>query len=105
MSGTDLEKSLSADNFYYDRVMEKNNFFRDNVHWTTYTDIGYTMNPMHIFWPVYEPYLIGNVQAILNQTTGYDGSEKNIEPLTHKVQAAGLPNIDPMEAIGERKKH
>jgi hypothetical protein len=102
VSGTDLEKSLSTNNFYYDRVMEKNNFFRDNIHWSTYPDIGYTMNPMHIFWPVYEPYLIGNVQAVLNQTTGYDGSEKNIEPLTHVVQPAGVPNIDPMEAIGER---
>ena len=104
ISGTDLEKSLSTENFYYDRVMDKNNFFRDNVHWTTYPDISYTMNPMHIFWPVYEPFLIGNVQAVLNQTTGYDGSEKNIEPLTHVVQPAGVPNIDPMVAIGARKE-
>jgi len=102
VSGTDLEVSLSANSFYYDRVIEKNVFFRDEIHWNTYPDIAYTMDPMHIFWPVYEPYLIGNVQNILNQTTGYDGSEKNVEPLTHVVQAPGLPNVDPMEAIGER---
>ena len=102
MSGTDYEKSLSAESFYYDRVIEKNVFFRDEIHWQNYPDIAYTMDPMHIFWPVYEPYLIGNVQAVLNQTTGYDGSEKNIEPLTHVVQPAGVPNIDPMEAIGAR---
>lgn len=45
---------------------------------------------MHIFWPVYEPYLIGNVGAILNQTTGYEGSERNIEPLVHIPQPAFL---------------
>ena len=101
-AGTDYEKSLSAGSFYYDRVIEKNNFFRDEIHWSTYPDISYTMDPMHVFWPVYEPYLIGNVQNILNQTTGYDGSEKNVEPLVHIVQTPGKPNVDPMEAIGER---
>ncbi len=99
--GVDMEKSLSASSFYYDRQIEKNNFFRDNVPWSTYPDTRYTMDPKHIYWPVYEDYLIGNVGAILNQTTGYDGSEKNITPLTHVVQPAGVPNTDPMEAIGE----
>lgn len=98
--GKDMEVSLSKSSFYYDRQMEKNNFFRENVAWTTYPSTKYTMEPKNIFWPVYEPYLIGNVGAVLNQTTGYDGSENNIEPLTHVVQPAGAANIDPMEAIG-----
>jgi hypothetical protein len=102
MSGTDIEKSLSANSFFYDRVIEKNNFFREEVPWSTYPTTKYTMDKKHIFWPVYEPYLIGNVGAKLNQTTGYDGSEDNIEPLTHKVQTPGKPNIDPMVAIGEK---
>ncbi len=97
----DMEKSLSANNFYYDRMMEKNSFFRDNTSWSTYPDIKYTMDPKHIFWPVFEDYIIGNVGAVLNQTTGYDGSENNIEPLNHVVQPAGQPNVDPMVAIGE----
>lgn len=101
LSGTDIEKSLSTGSFFYDRVMEKNNFFRDQTPWSTYNTTKYTMSPKHIFWPVYEPYLIGNVGAKLNQTTGYDGSEDNIEPLTHVVQPAGTPNVDPMVAIGE----
>lgn len=100
--GNDMEKSLSADNFYYDRQMERNNFFREEVPWSTYPTTRYTIDPMHIFWPVYEPYIIGNVENVLNQTTGYDGSENNIEPLVHVVQPPGLPNTDPMEAIGER---
>ena len=97
--GKDMEKSLSANNFYYDRMMEKNSFFRDNTPWSTYPDVKYTMDPMHIFWPVLEDYIIGNVGAILNQTTGYDGAEKNIEPLTHIVQPAGVPNTDPQAAV------
>ena len=103
-TGPDIEKSLSANSFYYDRMMEKNNFFREHTPWVTYTSQSYIMEPMHIFWPIYEADLIGNVNNILNQTTGYDGSERNVEPLVHKVQPAGVPNIDPMVAIGERKE-
>lgn len=102
-SGTDIEKSLSANSFFYDRVIEKNNFFRDEVPWSTYTTTKYTIDKKHIFWPVYEPYLIGNVGAKLNQTTGYDGSADNIEPLVHVVQPAGKPNVDPMVAIGDKE--
>jgi hypothetical protein len=101
VSGNDIEKSLSANSFYYDRMMEKNNFFRDEVPWATYNTTRYTMDPKHVYWPVYQPYLVGNVEATLNQTTGYNGAENNIEPLTHIVQPAGVPNEDPMRAIGE----
>lgn len=100
--GNNMETSLSANNFYYDRQMERNNFFREEVAWDTYPTTKYTIDPKHIFWPVYEPYLIGNVGNTLNQTTGYDGSEKNVEPLVHVVQTPGVPNIDPMDAIGAR---
>lgn len=101
LSGNDIEKSLSVNSFYYDRMIEKNNFFRDEVPWATYSTTKYTIDPMHVFWPVYQPYIVGNVEATLNQTTGYNGAENNIEPLTHVVQPAGLPNQDPMRAIGE----
>lgn len=103
-TGPDIAKSLSANSFYYDRMMEKNDFFREHTPWVTYTSQSYIMDPMHIFWPIYEADLIGNVNNVLNQTPGYDGSEKNVEPLVHKVQPAGVPNIDPMVAIGERKE-
>ncbi|NJN26721.1 MAG: RagB/SusD family nutrient uptake outer membrane protein [Cyclobacteriaceae bacterium] len=102
ITGNDIEKSLSSGSFYYDRMMEKNSFFRDEVPWATYTTTRYTIDPMHIFWPVYQNYIVGNVENVLNQTTGYNGAENNVEPLTHQVQAAGIPNIDPMEAIGAR---
>ena len=102
ITGNDIEKSLSSNNFFYDRVMEKNTFFSENTPWATYTTTKYTMDPMHIWWPVYQDYIVGNVDNVLNQTTGYNGSEANIEPLTHVVQPAGAPNEDPMEAIGER---
>jgi hypothetical protein len=99
ITGDDIEKSLSQGSFYYDRMMEKNTFFRDEVPWATYNTTRYTMDPKHVFWPVYQPYIVGNVEAVLNQTTGYNGSEQNIEPLTHIVQQPGAPNIDPMKAI------
>ncbi|MEN8116398.1 MAG: RagB/SusD family nutrient uptake outer membrane protein [Bacteroidota bacterium] len=98
ISGGDIEKSLSSNSFYYDRQMEKNNFFRDQVPWFSY-GIKYTMEPKHVWWPVYEPFLIGNVAAKLNQTTGYEGSSDNIEPLVHVVQPAGVPNVDPQYAV------
>ena len=102
--GNDMEKSLSASSFYYNRMMDKNNFFRDGTTSPVSSSVRYTIDPMHIFWPIYEPYIIGNVQNILNQTTGYEGSEKNVEPLVHVVQPAGEPNVDPMVAIGEREE-
>lgn len=60
-------------------------------------------DPMHICWPVYEPYLVSNVAAKLNQTTGCNGFESNIEPSTHVF--AGKPGADPQEALGERKSY
>tara|TARA_Y100001980_G_C14556574_1_gene348675 strand:+ start:4735 stop:6759 length:2025 start_codon:yes stop_codon:yes gene_type:complete len=101
ITGGNIETSLSANSFYYNRVMDKNTFFRDEVPWQTYNTTKYTMDPKHIFWPVYQDYIIGNVDATLNQTTGYNGAETNIEPLTHVVQTAGIANTDPMRAIGE----
>ena len=102
ITGNDIEKSLSASSFYYDRMMDKNTFFANEVPWATYPTTKYTMDPMHVFWPIYQDYLVGNVENTLNQTTGYNGAENNVEPLTHVVQQAGIPNVDPMEAIGER---
>ena len=99
--GQDMEKSLSANSFYYDRMLEKNTFFSEEVPWATYPTTKYTIDPMHIFWPVYLDYIIGNVENVLNQTTGYNGSENNVAPLVHQVQPAGTPNIDPKVAIGE----
>jgi hypothetical protein len=102
--GIDMEKSLSENSFYYNRMMDKNNFFRDGVTGPVENSTRYTIDPMHIFWPIYEPYIVGNVNNVLNQTTGYEGSEKNVEPLTHVLQPAGVPNTDPMVAIGEREE-
>lgn len=100
----DMEKSLSENSFYFNRMMDKNNFFRDGVTSPVSASVKYTIDPMHIFWPIYEPYIIGNVNNVLNQTTGYEGSGKNVEPLVHVVQPAGNPNVDPMVVLGEREE-
>lgn len=103
LNGNDIEVALSSDNFFYDRVIEKNTFFSEETPWATYATTKYTMDPKNIWWPVYQDYIVGNVDNVLNQTTGYNGSEQNVEPLTHVVQPAGTPNVDPMVAIGEKE--
>ena len=67
--GHDMEVSLSKNSFYYDRMIEKNNFFREQVAWATYPTTRYRIEPKHIFWPIYQPYIIGNVGAILNNNS------------------------------------
>lgn len=57
------------------------------------------------FWPVKEPCLIGDLGARVNQATNNEGSEDNIEPLTHVVQPAGKPNVDPQTAIRPGKNN
>jgi hypothetical protein len=72
--------TFSDNNFFYDRVMEKNNFYNKNVK-TRHGD-EYTMSPYHVLWPVPSPTIQGNTQGIINQNKGYAGYERNIPPLT-----------------------
>lgn len=97
--GDDYEEILSTGSFYYNRQFDKNTFIKEATPWWQSPEVQYTMDPKHIFWPVFQTYLVGNVGAVLNQTTGYDGSEANIEPLTHVLQPAGVPNVDPQAAV------
>ncbi len=99
--GDDYEVALSSQSFYYNRQFDKNTFLIEATPWWQSPEVRYTMDPMHIFWPVFQEYIVGNVGAVLNQTTGYDGSEGNVDPLTHILQPTGVSNVDPMEAIGE----
>ncbi|TKG95897.1 RagB/SusD family nutrient uptake outer membrane protein [Puteibacter caeruleilacunae] len=85
---------LSEDSFWYDRVKEKNIFFKDGI--TNINGQQFTISPHHIFWPIYEPIIVANVGAVLNQTPGYLGDDRNVPLMIHKVQPAGVPNTDPM---------
>ncbi|WP_343704402.1 RagB/SusD family nutrient uptake outer membrane protein [Chitinophaga sp.] len=71
--------NFSDNNFFYDRVMEKNNFYRNG----TVTNHGdkYTISPYHVLWPVPSNSIQGNTYGIINQNKGYVGYEGNKPPL------------------------
>jgi starch-binding outer membrane protein, SusD/RagB family len=71
--------SFSTKNFYFDRVMKYNNTYEKKIQL-----LGNTANmaPFHALWPIPSLVITANTQAVINQNVGYNGAEKNIEPLT-----------------------
>ena len=72
--------NFHTDNFWYDRIMEKTDFYNRGV-FTIHGD-EYTMSPYHVLFPVPAASINANTQGIINQNLGYSGSENNIPPLT-----------------------
>lgn len=72
--------NFSTDNFWYDRVMEKNNFYKINLV-TPHGDM-YKISPYHVLWPVPQSAIDANTGAVINQNQGYAGADKNVEPLS-----------------------
>lgn len=73
-------ESFSETNYYYDRVMEKSDFYNKGVK-TRHAD-EYTMSPYHVLWPVPQSAIDGNVQGRINQNKGYNGFQNNVPALT-----------------------
>ncbi|WP_161888722.1 RagB/SusD family nutrient uptake outer membrane protein [Pontibacter russatus] len=73
-------ENFSQDNFFYDRVMEKNEFYNKGV-MTIHGD-EYTMSPYHVLWPIPRNAIVANTQGQINQNFGYSGYENNLPPLT-----------------------
>jgi hypothetical protein len=69
-------------NFWYDRVMEKNNFYRLNV--KNVRGDAYTISPYHSLWPIPRPSILANPNGQINQNRGYSGSETN-QPALDKI--------------------
>jgi len=74
------ESDFSQNNFYYDRIMEKTDYYNKGV-FTRHGDT-YTMSPYHVLWPIPQGAINSNTKGHLNQNEGYYGSENNIPPLT-----------------------
>lgn len=72
--------NFSEDNFFYDRIMEKSDFYNKGVR-TRHGD-EYTMSPYHVLWPVPASAINGNTRGRINQNKGYSGFENNVPPLT-----------------------
>lgn len=71
--------NFGTDNFFFDRIIEKNGFYNKNVR--TVFGISYTMSPYHVLWPIPNSTIVANSQGIINQNYGYSGFEKNVAPL------------------------
>jgi hypothetical protein len=69
---------ISRKNYYYDRMMDKNNFFKTQY---TYGSKQYRINPFHVYWPVPESAIQDNTLNQLNQNYGYVGYENNVPPI------------------------
>ncbi|MCY4779375.1 RagB/SusD family nutrient uptake outer membrane protein [Sphingobacterium sp. UT-1RO-CII-1] len=68
----------SGYNFYYDWVIEKNNFYNKGIkhRWAEYK-----LSVHHILWPVPASAINANTQGVINQNKGYSGAENNVEPI------------------------
>ena len=71
--------NFSENNYLYDRVMAKNNFYRLGLK-TNHGD-QYTMSPYHVLWPIPSRSLQGNSNGRINQNKGYVGYELNVPAL------------------------
>jgi hypothetical protein len=76
--------NFSTNNFFYDRIMEKNDFYK-NPNVVTNSGNHFTISPYHVLWPIPQSEIDLNVNGHINQSKGYSGSETNIPPLD-KVQ-------------------
>ena len=74
--------NFSTNNFFIDRVKEKNVFYKNGVK-TNHGD-QYTMSPYHVLWPVPQDAIRANVMGHINQNMGYTGSASNV-PLLDKI--------------------
>ncbi|WP_200974493.1 RagB/SusD family nutrient uptake outer membrane protein [Echinicola sp. 20G] len=74
------EENFSEENFFYDRIMEKTDYYNKGV-FTRHGDT-YTMSPYHVLWPIPADAINSNTKGQINQNKGYAGFENNVPPLT-----------------------
>ncbi|MHA4845936.1 RagB/SusD family nutrient uptake outer membrane protein [Flavitalea antarctica] len=72
--------NFSDVNYFYDRVKEKNNFYKNGLR-TIHND-QYTISPYHVLWPVPSNAIQANTLGVINQNKGYFGYGGNAPPLT-----------------------
>lgn len=67
--------NFSEKNWYYDRIMQKNNFFKTQFF---YSSNAFVMKPYHVLFPIPLTSIASNTQGHINQNIGYPGSETNV---------------------------
>lgn len=75
--------TFSDNNFMYDRIIEKNDFYRNQV--PTLQGVNYKIAPYHVLWPVPASAQRFNTEGRINQNKGYAGYEQNV-PALDKIQ-------------------
>ena len=71
--------SFSENNFFYDRIMEKNDFYKNKV--PTVSGVNYKISPYHVLWPIPATAQRFNTNGRINQNKGYSGFENNVPAL------------------------
>ena len=72
-------ENFSDDNYFYDRIIANNVFYRDRIH-TIHGD-QYTISPYHVLWPVPTDAISANANGVINQNKGYTGYAGNVPAL------------------------
>jgi hypothetical protein len=75
--------TFSENNFMYDRIMEKNDFYKNQV--PTIQGVNYKIAPYHVLWPIPASAQRFNTEGRINQNKGYAGYEQNV-PALDKIQ-------------------
>lgn len=72
--------NFSERNYWYDRVMEKNEYYKADgtILWGTNV---FKISPFHVLWPIPANAIDSNTGGVINQNIGYVGCEKNVTPL------------------------
>ncbi|HUX56464.1 MAG TPA: RagB/SusD family nutrient uptake outer membrane protein [Bacteroidales bacterium] len=77
ISGYSLE-NFSEHNYFYDRVMRLNVFFKTNFVWG---GDPYRIAPWNVLFPIPVTVITANTKGVINQNQGYYGTENNLPPL------------------------
>jgi hypothetical protein len=72
--------TFGSNNFFYDWIMEKNNFYRQGV--VANNGQQYKISAYHVLWPIPQASINANTKGIINQNFGYDGYSNNVPPKT-----------------------
>ncbi|MDR2389173.1 MAG: RagB/SusD family nutrient uptake outer membrane protein [Tannerellaceae bacterium] len=88
---TYLTETISKENYFYNRIMERGNFYNKGV--KALNGAEFKISPYHIWWPIPQNDIDGNSSGRINQNEGYTGFELNIKPLS-EIPASGISTKD-----------
>ena len=95
--GYSLE-NMAQNNWWYDRTIEHNKYFRENLQIRGFATNTYNLVPSRVYWPVPQDEIDSNVDGTINQWRGYQGSEDNVEPKGYE-QIQQLPGANAHEEL------